>query len=192
MTDARSTGFPPLVVGADSEVVRRTGRAQLIFMVVNVVMTGFVAAMIAALVASTNDFGTGLLAASPFLLMLAFVVMLTAYAALTAGRREATGTTLTLDAAGLSSTIPEGRIFLPWQAIHALEVRKRGRHRIAIFRLLPGVAPDSPGVQTTLAPRVFGVLVKKGFRVGSAGIDVPVQTVLDASAAFTAGRLIAR
>jgi hypothetical protein len=62
---------------------------------------------------------------------------------------------------------------------------------IAVLLGIPGVTPETPGVQTTLKPAVFRKLATKGFRIGSLGIDVPVQTILDAAAAFTGGRLVA-
>jgi hypothetical protein len=192
MTDTQFTSFPPLVVGTDPEAVRKAFRLPLAFTTGFVVVLAVVAVLVTAMTASLSGFGSGVLAALPFLITLSYMVYLAVRTAGTAGERASAGTVLTIDAAGLNSKIPQGVLVLPWQAIASVELQKRGKHRIAIFRVAPGVTPQSPGVQTTITPGTFRVLAKKGFRIGSAGTDVPVQTILDATAAFTAGRLVAR
>jgi hypothetical protein len=192
MTDANTAAFPPLVVGTDPEAVKKAFRIPLAFVTGFVVVVAVIAVLITAMMASLSGFGSGVLAALPFLVILMYMTYLAVRTAATAAERAAAGTVLTVDAAGLSSTLPQGELVLPWQAIESVQLQKRGKHRIAIFRAYDGVTPQSPGVHTTLKPAVFRVLAKKGFRIGSAGIDVPVQTILDATAAFTAGRLVAR
>ncbi|MDN4640003.1 hypothetical protein QCD70_07090 [Agreia sp. PsM10] len=192
MTDANIATFPPLVVGTDPEAVRKAFRLPLAFVAGFIVVIAFVAVLVTAMMASLSGFGSGVLAALPFLITLSYMVYLAVRTAQTAGERASAGTVLTIDAAGLNATIPQGVLVLPWQAIESVALQKRGRHRIAIFRTVHGVTPDSPGIQTTIKPGIFRLLAKKGFRIGSAGIDVPVQTVLDATAAFTGGRLVAR
>ena len=192
MTDASTATFPPLVVGTDPEGVKKAFRLPLAFISVFIVVIAIIAVVFSAMTALLSGFGSGVLAASPFLVSLTYMVYLAVRTAGLAGERSAPGTVLTIDASGLNATIPQGRLVLPWQAIASVAVQKRGKHLIAIFMVVPGVTPESPGVQTTIKPGVFRLLAKKGFRIGSAGIDVPVQTILDASAAFTAGRLVAR
>ena len=192
MTDASIATFPPLVVGTDPAAVKKAFRLPLAFISGFIVVIAVIAVLFTAMTASLSGFGSGVLAASPFLVSLTYMVFLAVRTAGTAGERAAAGTVLTIDAAGLNATIPQGVLVLPWQAIASVQVQKRGKHRIAIFRVAEGVTPDSPGVETTIKPGIFRLLAKKGFRIGSAGIDVPVQTILDATAAFTAGRLVAR
>jgi hypothetical protein len=192
MTDASTSTFPPLVVGTDPEAVKKAFRVPLASMTFFIVAVAFVAALLAALTASSSGVGAGILTSLPFLIALTYMTYLTVRTAGAAAERAAAGTVLTLDATGLASNTPQGLVVLPWQAISHIEVEKRGGHQIAVYRLLPGVTPDGPGVHTTVKPAVFGILAKKGFRIGGAGIDVPVQTILDATAAFTAGRLVAR
>jgi hypothetical protein len=192
MTDARGATFPPLLVGTDVEAVKRIYRAPLVGAAVSVVVIALVAVLCAAMMASLSGLGAGILAALPFLITLSYMTYLAVHTAGAVAARAVPGNVMTLDATGLAATTPHGPIVLPWQAIASVELKKRGKHRIAIFRIAPGVTPESPGVQTTITPGVFPMLAKKGFRIGSAGIDVPVQTILDATAAFTAGRLVAR
>jgi hypothetical protein len=192
MTDAPVATFPPLVVGTDVDAVRKIYRRPLIAMTSFVVVIAFIAVLLAAMTASLSGFGMGVLTAVPFLLMLSYMTFAAVNLAGTAAARAVPGNVLTLDATGLAAVSPQGPISLPWQAIASVELKKRGNHRIAIFRLAPGVTAESPGVHTTVKPALFRVLAKKGFRIGSAGIDVPMQTIMDATAAFTSGRLVAR
>lgn len=192
MTDASIAAFPPLVVGTDPEAVKKAFRIPLAMSWGLAVFALVAAVVVAAMMSSLSNMGLGLLSALPFL----FVGLSQGYGAVrisgNAEARAAAGTVLTLDAAGLTSNTPQGLLALPWEAIASVETTRRGRHTIAIFRIFEGVDPQSPGVQTTIKPRIFKLLAKKGFRVGSAGIDVPIQTILDATAAFTGGRLMAR
>ncbi|PPF61861.1 hypothetical protein C5E11_13355 [Clavibacter michiganensis] len=192
MTDASTSTFPPLVVGTDREAVKKAFRIPLASMTLFIVVIAFVAVLLASLTASVSGVGAGILTSLPFLISLTFMTYTAVRTAGAAAERAAAGTVLTVDAAGLASNTPQGLVVLPWQAISHVEVQKRGGHQIAVFRLMPGVTPDGPGVHTTVKPNVFGILAKKGFRIGAGGIDVPLQTVLDATAAFTAGRLVAR
>lgn len=192
MTDAPVAAFPPLLVGTDVEAVKKIYRLPLLGVTSFVIVIAFIAVLVTAMMASLSGFGTGVLTALPFLFMLSYMTFLAVSTAGTAVARAVPGNVMTLDATGLAAVTPQGPLVLPWQAITSVELKKRGRHRIAIFRVAPGVTAESPGVQTTIKPGVFRLLTKKGFRIGSAGIDVPVQTILDAAAAFTGGRLVAR
>lgn len=192
MTDAQFASFPPLVVGTDQAAVRKVFRLPLMFAAVFLVVTALLAAFFAALMASITDLGLGFLTALPFLVSTTSLTFVLLNTAMNAGARAAAGTVLTLDSSGLASTVPQGTIALPWAAIESVTLLKRGRHRVLVFRLAPGVTHESPGVNTTVSPAVFRYLSKKGFRIGSAGIDTPIQTIADATAAFTAGRLVAR
>jgi hypothetical protein len=192
MTDAPVAAFPPLVVGTDVEAIRKVYRLPLIGATSFVIVIAFIAVLLTAMTASLSGFGMGVLTALPFLFMLIYMTFLAVSTAGTAAARAVPGNVMTLDATGLAAVTPQGPLALPWQAITSVELKKRGKHRIAIFRVAPGVTAESPGVQTTIKPALFRLLTKKGFRIGSAGIDVPVQTILDATAAFTGGRLVAR
>jgi hypothetical protein len=192
MTDAPVAAFPPLIVGTDVEAVKKIYRVPLIGTTVFVILLAFIAVLLTAMMASLSGFGLGVLTALPFLFMLSYMTFLAVQLAGTAAARAVPGNVVTLDATGLAAITPQGPIVLPWQAIASVELKKRGRHGIAIFRVFPGVTGENPGVQTTVKPALFRLLAKKGFRIGSAGIDVPVQTILDATAAFTGGRLVAR
>lgn len=192
MTDAPVAAFPPLLVGTDVDAVKKIYRLPLIAATSFVIVIAFIAVLLSAMTASLSGFGTGVLTALPFLFMLSYMTFLVVTVAGTAAARAVPGNVMTLDATGLAAVTPQGSLALPWQAITSVELKRRGRHRIAIFRVAPGVTDHSPGVQTTIKPGVFRLLTKKGFRIGSAGIDVPVQTILDAAAAFTGGRLVVR
>ena len=192
MTDAQFASFPPLVVGTDPAGVRKAFRLPLAFAAVFLLFTAFLAAFFAAWMSSITGLGLGFLTALPFLVSTTFLTLVLLNTALGAGARAAAGTVLTLDSSGLTSMMPQGALTLPWAAIESVMLKKRGRHRVLVFRMSPGVTRESPGVNTTVSPAVFRYLSKNGFRLGSAGIDVPVQTIADATAAFTHGRLIAR
>jgi hypothetical protein len=192
MTDAPVATFPPLVVGTDVEAIRKIYRAPLMGSTILVPLAAVVAVLFTAMMTSTSGFAVGVLTGMPFVAVLAFMTASAVQTAGTAAARAVPGNVLTLDATGVAATTPQGPLVLPWQAIESVELKKWGKHRIVIFRGFPGVTPESTGVQTTLKPAAFRKLATKGFRVGSLGIDVPVQTILDATAAFTAGRLVAR
>jgi hypothetical protein len=192
MTDAPVAAFPPLVVGTDVEAIKKVYRLPLIGASTLPVMIAVIAVALAAMTASLSGFGAGLMAGLPFVLFVGYMTSSAVQTASTAAARAVPGNVMTLDATGLAATTPQGPLVLPWHAIASVELKKRGKHRIVIFRGVPGVTPETPGVQTTLKPAVFRKLATKGFRIGSVGIDVPVQTILDATAAFTGGRLVAR
>jgi hypothetical protein len=192
MTTIPTGSLPPLVVNSDPVAVAKALTPSLVAVQVIVVVVAFAAVFVASISASVSGLGSGLLAASPIMISLAFMVFVLVRTATNIGSHSTSRPVLTVDDAGLASTIPQGTITVPWSALESVSVAKRGRHRIVTFRVTPGTTADTPGVESTLKPADFRYLVKKGYKLGSAGIDVPIQTVLDAAAAFTRGRLVAR
>jgi hypothetical protein len=134
----------------------------------------------------------GLLSAIPFLLAGAYLTWMTVSVSRSAASRAAMGTVLTLDQVGFTARMPQGDIAIPWGAVHSAHLASRGRHRILTFRLTLGTTPQSEGVRSTVTPAEFRVIAAKGFRLGSAGLDVPVTTIASAAAVFTGGRIAAR
>jgi hypothetical protein len=192
MTTIPAPTLPPLVVQSDPVAAKKALMPSIVVAQIMVVLFAFLAVYCAALGASSGDIGTGISFGLPILFSVLLLVYVLTQAATNLGIRLVAAPVLTIDASGLSSTIVQGAITVPWTSIESIAVRKRGRHRIVSFLLAPSTTPDTPGVVSTLPRAAFNQLVKKGFRLGSAGIDVPMQTVLDASAAFTQGRLTAR
>lgn len=192
MTDADTAAFPPLVVGTDPEGVKKAFRIPLAFSLGLAAFSAVAAVCAGALMGASSGFGSGILSGLPFLIIAVYQGYSAVRVTANATERAAAGPVLTLDSTGLTSNTPQGMLALPWEAISAVEAKHRGRHIIATFRVFEGVKRDSPGVQTTISPKIFRYLGKRGFRIGSAGIDVPMQTILDATAAFTGGRLVAR
>jgi len=184
--------LPPLVINSDPVAAKRALMPSIVVAQVFVVLFAFLAVYCAALGASSGNIGTGISFGLPILVSVLLLVFVLTQAATNLGIRLVAAPVLTVDATGLSSSIVQGTIVVPWTSVESIAVRKRGRHRIVSFILAPSTTPSSAGVTSTLPPAAFKQLVKKGFRLGSAGIDVPMQTVLDASAAFTQGRLTAR
>lgn len=191
MTDPHVAPPAALVIGTDPDAVRRAFRGSIIGSGVAAGIVFAIAIMIGVLTASTSNVGIGALSALPFLLVGAYLAWLTVRTSRLAATRADAGTVLTLDTDGLMSRLPQGELALPWDAIRSIEVTTRGRHRILIVRLEQGVTPESAGVRSMLSAADFRVLATKGFRLGSVGIDVPVETIAAAAAAFTAGRLVA-
>ena len=192
MTSIPVDTLPPLVINSDPVAAKKALMPSIVVAQIFVVVAAFLAVYCAALGASSGNIGTGISFGLPILVSVLLLVFVLTQSATNLGIRSVAAPVLTVDATGLSSSIVQGTIVVPWTAVESIAVRKRGRHRIVSFILAPSTTPSSAGVTSTLPPAAFKLLVKKGFRLGSAGIDVPMQTVLDASAAFTQGRLTAR
>ncbi|PSL37669.1 hypothetical protein CLV49_1276 [Labedella gwakjiensis] len=191
MTDAR-TSFPPLSVGTDAAAVKRSYRPLIGFCTALTVIVPGVAVVIAALVASTGGFTGGMLAGLGFVASGVIITLLTLSVASAYGSRVAMGTVLRLDDTGMEWRLPQGVLVVPWGAVTSVSERRRGGHRILTYRLVDGLTPSSPGVASDVAPAIFQRLVKRGLQLGSVGIDVPVDTILAATAAFTQGRVAPR
>ncbi|MBG6237367.1 asparagine N-glycosylation enzyme membrane subunit Stt3 [Mycetocola sp. CAN_C7] len=192
MTDALIAPFPPLTVKSDPVAMRKLFQPNIVLLTSLAVGAAIAAAASAALMASVAGFAAGFAASLPFLVIVVFASLSAAQTANTAAERITAGSLVSLDAFGLSSTLAQGTVSLPWHTIESVSLKKRGRHRVLTYRIAAGVSPETAGVETTLAPGGFALLNKRGFQLGSAGIDTPIQTIADATAAFTAGRLLAR
>ncbi len=192
MTDVNTNQLPPLVVGTDPKGVWKAFRPAILLYAVFTPVFAVAAVVLAALVAGTSGFGAGVAAGIVFAMITVYFSFSAIYFTSIAATRAAAGTVATLDGTGLASTTPNGNLVLPWQAIASVQVKKPLRKRVAIFRIADGITHDSPGVQTSMTPAAFRRLCAKGFHIGAAGIDVPIEAILDAAAAFTAGRLVAR
>jgi hypothetical protein len=181
--------YPPLVVGTNPEATDRLTRSGFGFQVVFTFVIALLGMAFAALGASTGDFGMGLASALPFTFTLFFMLSLTIRTATMRGMQSIKRTALTLDGVGLHGAAQQGDITLPWSTIDRLSIRRKGKHRIMTFHLTPGVAPSDVGVDTTLSPKMFAILTKRGFQIGEVAIDTPLETLAAASGAFTNGRL---
>jgi len=185
MTDAPNS-FPPLIVGTDAASVRRVYRNTIALTSVLAVLSGVGAI---ALGMTQSSLVAGLFAAGLVLLTTGYLVFGTVHLIRTARKRASLGSVLTLDAAGMEWRMLQGTIFLPWHLIASVSSRKRARHRVLTYRVANGVTGTTEGVRSTLAPKHQRVISRLGLQVGSAGIDVPVETIAAATAAFTHGRL---
>ena len=183
MTGAPSS-FPPLVVGSDPVRTERATRPAFVMALVCAGLIPIIGVLLAAFTASVSGFGLGALSGLVFIVVSWFMLFLALQLATVRGAQSVTRTVMTLDAAGISGSIQQGEVFLPWGAVERVSMRSRGRWRILTFHLLPGVTAQSPGV-TTLSKAAFARLAKLGFQVGEVAID----TLLAASGAFTGGRL---
>ncbi|TPW71639.1 hypothetical protein [Schumannella sp. 10F1B-5-1] len=185
-------GFPPLVVGTDRAAVLRLFRPILAFIVVVCVVVTLAAVTIAALLGSLSGFGLGLAGAASLLIVGGYLFFLALHTATTMTARAAAGTVLTLDATGMRWVTPQGSLDLPWDAVDAVTLRGSARRRVAVYRLNAAVSPTSPGVRTDIRADILARATKSGMRLGSVGLDQPLDTILAATSAFTAGRLVAR
>lgn len=184
--------FPPLVVSTDPVASNRATRGAYGLAVGLTIGSVVVAIVLAALAGSVLGIGLGILSVVPFGIAFAFALFLSLRLATMRGVQSIARTALVVDGFGLHTSIPQGELDLPWAAVEGVSIRPRGRHRVITFHLPAGLTPTSPGVQTSLSPQIFGVLVKRGFQIGSAGVSTPPETILDATRAFTGGRLVAR
>ncbi|MGK9147675.1 hypothetical protein KXS11_08635 [Plantibacter flavus] len=184
--------FPPLVVASDPVASDRATRGAFIATVGLAVGSGLLAIVFAALGASVNGFALGALSVFPFAVAFAYAFFLALRLAWVRGLQSVERTVLVLDASGLHGTLPQGTVDIPWVAFDRLSLRSRGNHRVITFHLLPGVTTTSPGIRTTLSPRLFATIAERGFPIGSAAVSTPLETIADASRAFTAGRLVVR
>jgi hypothetical protein len=191
MTDAPRT-FPPLVVSTDAAAVTRAFRFPIVLSQVMIVLTAAAAiAIVVGVSVSTGDLGTGLLSSLVVLWPVYFTFM-TVYLMRAARKRASLGSVLTLDSAGMEWRMPQGTVVVPWHVVGSVTARSRGRHRILTYRLVDGATGETTGVRSDLDPALFRRLTKRGLQIGSAGIDVDVDTILAATAAFTQGRLALR
>ena len=192
MTTIPASTLPPLVISSDPVSAKKALAPSIAVVQGMIVLFALLAVVLAAMSGSTSGFALGVMAGAPILVSLLLLVYVLTQSATNLGIRSVASPVLVLDATGLSSGIVQGSLTVPWTAIESVSVKKRGKHRIATFHVATSTTPETPGVVTTLKPAVFKQLLKKGYQLGSAGIDVPIQTVLDAAAAFTQGRLVAR
>lgn len=181
--------FPPLVVGSDPVRTERATRPGFVFTLIGAALVPMLGMFLAVLTASTGGFALGMLSGLSFSILSWLMLFAVVQLATTRGAQSQTRTVLTLDAAGIRSSIPQGEVSLPWGAIERVSVRSRGRWRILTFHLVPGLTAQSPGVTTTLPSRAFATLGKLGFQIGELAIDTPLDTVSAAASAFTGGRL---
>lgn len=172
--------------------MKRSYRPLIALCVALTVIVPGIAVVVAALVASTGGLAGGVLAGLGFVACGIIITLLTLSVASAYGSRVAMGTVLRLDDAGMEWRLPQGAFVVPWGAVASVSERRRGRHRILTYRLVDGLTPTSPGVEGEVPPADFQRLAKRGIQLGSAGIDVPTDTILAATAAFTQGRVAPR
>lgn len=192
MTDHTPTLGAPLVVGTNADTVWKAFRPGIILAAILIPLTVLAAVGFAAAMGESLGFLAGALAALPLIAFSFLSIFYAMYLTSSATARAAMGTVLTLSSTGLASTIPQGTLELPWQAVDSVRVKKAFSSRILIYTVADGVHGDTPGVHTTMKPAAFRRLSKVGFHLGSVGIDVPVETILEATARFTDGRLVPR
>ncbi|SDQ54768.1 hypothetical protein [Microbacterium sp. cf332] len=188
MNDAPQV-IPPLVVGSDPVRTERAMRPAFLFTMFGAALIPLVAVFLSALTASSSGLGLGLVSGLSFTVVSWLMLFAVVQLATARGAQSIARPVLTLDANGLTGSIPQGDVFLPWAAIDRISTRKRGGSRIATFHLAPGLTEQSAGVASTLPPASFRTLVKRGFQVGEVAIDTPLDALTAAASAFTAGRL---
>lgn len=180
---------PPLVVGSDPVRTERAMRPAFLFTVVGAALIPLVAVFLAALTASSGGLGLGLASGLSFTVVSWLMLFAVVQLATARGAQSIARPVLTLDANGLTGSIPQGDVYLPWTAVERISTRRRGGASILTFHLAPGLTAQSAGVATTLSPASFRTLAKRGFQVGELGVDTPLAAVSAAASAFTAGRL---
>jgi hypothetical protein len=177
----------PLTVHADPAGARRAFRSALVLAGLLGVLVVVFIVLLAALALSADGASTGLLLAA---VPLCAALVLVGIVVRTATRRiSLAGPMLRLDASGTTWWLPQGELAVPWHAIASVSTKRQGRHRVLTYRLAPGTSPDTPGVRSAVPPAVFAQLNDHGLRLGSAGVDVPVEEIVRATDRLTAGRL---
>ncbi|RUQ96938.1 hypothetical protein [Labedella endophytica] len=186
------TSFPPLVVGTDVPTLKRAYRPVIVFSTVMPIVIPGIAVAVAAFLASASGFAAGMVAGLGIVVSGITWSVMASSLAYAAGARAVMGTVLTLDHRGMEWRLVQGVLILPWNVVDTVSVRSRAGKRILTYRLVAGVGPASPGVGGDLPEADFHRVAKRGAQLGSVGIDVPVDTILAATAAFTGGRLTPR
>lgn len=185
--------FPPLVVGTDRAAVRRPFLPVIAIGSIVVVLSVLGALLAGAGMASIDgNMGLGVLSGVSLLIPAAFLSLVVLQSVSIMSARAAIGRVLRLDAEGMQWTTPGGDLTVPWAAVSSVRVRRRMGREIAVFQLDPAVNPAAPGVRTDWSPKLLARATQTGLHIGSIGIDQPLSTVLAATSAFTAGRLVAR
>lgn len=123
----------------------------------------------------------------PLLVVPAATVFQVAYSCYVWGSRMSLPEPLVLEPAGVTVTMAQGRLRLPWAAVTGITVRPLMGSSILRFQLDPAVSATSPGVETDLAPRFLARLVRSGVLLGSAGVHEDLEQVA-AVASQLAGR----
>lgn len=167
--NAEGPGFPPLVISTDPEKVRKRLGPLLVLYPALAVVVAVLAVVTAAVTAANSGVGSGVLSAIPMLVGLALLMYLTVYVTRTVAVRSSPGVVLVLDASGLHATLSEGDLTVPWDRVVAVSVRRTG----LLYRLASDTTPQSPGVSSTLPDRYYRLLLRRGFGVGTARVDVP-------------------
>ena len=189
MTDASTEQLPPLLVGVNPQAVWKLFRPFIRSCMVCSLSAGLLAVASAALFTEISGLVAGFVWGTFWILFAIFFSCLALYFMKQAATGAAAGTILTLDATGFAVAIPQGSLVLPWEAVGSIRMKSVLGQRIPTFEISERVTRDSPGVHTSLKPALFRRMCKKGIPFGQTSIDVPVETILDAAAAFTAGRL---
>lgn len=193
MTDAASP--PSLLVGADPSSIRRLYRWSIRTSIVAAVVLGMstiAAAWFAAAIVSSTGNLVALLLPAVTLAGAVYCAYLARATTRRAAAHAARSFSVRLTEHGMDWDGGAGALTVPWDAIRSVQVRPFGRHRIVTFTLADGIGPTTPGVRSELSPALFRRLAKRGLRIGSAAIDVPVDTLLSATATLTHGRLTPR
>ncbi|MBF4569097.1 hypothetical protein ITJ57_10005 [Plantibacter sp. VKM Ac-2880] len=108
------TAFPPLVVGSDPVRTERATRPAFVMALVCAGLIPIMGALLAALTASSSGFALGALSALLFGVISWFMLFLALQLATVRGAQSVRRTVMTLDAAGLSGSIQQSEVFLPW------------------------------------------------------------------------------
>jgi len=185
MTDQPNTTFPPLRVNTDPTVIVKALKRGVGWYCVQTVL--FIAL---AIFVSSWGFESGL----GFMgIAFGFGAVVSLFQAVSTaqnlGVRSIVQEAMVLDEDGIHARVVGKKLDLPWELVQGVQLRKAGKHRVLAFELAPGTTPTTPGILSEITAAQFTVIAKKGFQIGSAGVDVPIQIIVDAASAFTDGRL---
>lgn len=185
MTDQPNATFPPLQVHTDPAAMRKILRTGVWAYAVQVVVYGALAIALASF-----GWDSPVAIMTVVLALIGFVSLLQALgAAQRLGQNSVRRLALVLDEAGLHATFPGQSLDASWELIQSARIRAFRKHRILNFSFAPGTTLASAGLRTDLTPRQMKTLLKRGFSIGSAGVDVPVTVIADAAYAFTDRRV---
>lgn len=96
----------------------------------------------------------------------------------------------TLDTDGLHATIASHTVDIPWSQVASIRRSRNGSNGDAlVFAMVPNATAQLPELGMSLPSRDAARLLKRGFTLTSAGIDVPLDRVAETATALSGNRL---
>lgn len=159
------------------------GRFTAIVVLHAVILTGVLGAGLWAAGESAS-----LVAGGPFAILVISQVFQITVHAYSWGKRAAVDVAAVISGGGLWLAVPGyGSVTLPWPAVARIERRTLGRR--LVVRPMPGVGPDTPGVQAPHDQRLWKLVHRRGLVLGLHGLDVDADTLSRAILQLSGGRV---